>query len=83
MGKWRIEKKGQKYESHNYIGDVLRYSIHRHISYAPGQLLLSCHDIFGSRYIKLESEDFEDAKSESLTLIKIRLTAFLKDLPTS
>lgn len=81
MNKWKISKKGQKWESHEYEGDILRYSIHHHIDYAPEQLLLSCYNVFGSRQVKLESKEIEQAKHESLALIKLKLIAMLNDLP--
>ena len=78
--KWKIDKKDQRWESHEFEDKNLRFSIHHHINWKREDWLLSCHDVFGSRQQLLPSTNIDTAKKEAVALIRTRLKSMIKSL---
>ncbi|MCK5612939.1 hypothetical protein KAR91_64290 [Candidatus Pacearchaeota archaeon] len=78
--KWKVSKKGERWESHEFKGKSLRMSVHHHIHHEPKEWVLSCFDVFGSRQISLGEVDIETAKIEAVARVEVRLLAMLSDI---
>ena len=78
MVKWKEETRFGKVVGSECKVGRFRLSIHRHISYEPDQLFVTCDPFYVTKL--LVSKELEEAQDQALNMVQRHLESALKDL---